>query len=91
MSASFREKRAKGKHPEQEKVLYKKYKARRTQGMVVDSEFLKTQMSLLVKEQKEEIFVSSNKWLHGYKKRYGVSKQKKRARKVNLLKSVYQK
>ena len=60
--------------------MHKMYKARRARGLVVDSEWLKTKMKFEVQESgkdPENKFKASNKWLHGFKKRKGVSKQRK--------------
>ena len=62
---------------EQEAKLYKKYKARRSLGLVVDTEWLKTQMKILVKTDcPSSDFKASCKWLQGFNKRKGISSQK---------------
>jgi len=72
--------RKKGKYPEEEDILHKKYKVRRAKGLVVDGQYLKTQMKLLVRESgkdKDNKFKGGDKWLHNFTKRNGISKQRK--------------
>ncbi len=40
---------SKGKYPDEETLLHKKYKARRSRGMEVDYEWLKGKMKFIVK------------------------------------------
>ena len=69
-------------------VVYKKYKARRAEGLVVDGEFLKQTMLFELKKagkNKDGDFKASCKWLSGFAKRWGVSKQKKTNKKSRSL------
>ena len=60
--------------------MHKKYKARRAKGLMVDGEYLKVKMVEEVKKSgkhPERTFKGSGKLLHGFKKRKGVSHQRK--------------
>ena len=75
--------------PEQEKELYKIYKKRRALGMVVDAEYLKTKMKFLVQatdSSGKDKFKGTCRWLAGYQKRWGISKQKKTNKKNKSVK-----
>ena len=77
----------KAKYEEEETIVYKKYKARRARGLVVDGEFIKQTMLFELKaagKNEDGAFKASNKWLSGFTKRWGVSKQKKPIRKVKV-------
>ncbi len=70
----------------EERALFKEFKFRRQQGLAVDGEFFKAKIKLLVKEgdydtEKKAKFKGSDKWLHGFKKRFGISMQEKTNRK----------
>ena len=89
ISPELLELRQKAGFPEEEKKLYRKYKARRAVGLVVDYEYMKTQMKILVKESgkdKDGKFKGSNKWLSGFTKRKGVSMQIKTNKKSKSIK-----
>ncbi len=75
---------SKGKYPDEETLLHKKYKARRSRGMEVDYEWLKGKMKFIVKKSgkdPEEKFKGSNRWVGGFMKRKGLSVQKKTGKK----------
>ena len=73
------------KYPEEERIVHKKYKARRQRGLPVDGEWLQSQMRLQVKD-KDPNFKASWKWLSMFCERKGVSLQRKTHRKSRSIK-----
>ena len=61
--------------------MHNKYKAQRARGLVLDGEYLKDQMKLLVrgngKDKNDIIFKAEDNWLNKFTKRKWVSKQRK--------------
>ena len=78
------QKRRAAKFPEEEAKLHKKYKARRAQELVVDYEWLKGEMKLLVEESgkdPDKKFKASNCWVGKFMRRKGLSVQMKTGKK----------
>ena len=72
------------KFPVEEAKLHKKYKARRARGLVVDYEWLKAEMKILVSESgkdPENKFKARNTWVKLFMKRKGLSVQVKTGKK----------
>ena len=76
------------KYEEEEKMLYKQFKARRARGNVVDGELLRTLMKQFVSESGKDptgSFKASNMWLSKFTHRYGISNQKKTNKKSKSI------
>lgn len=79
------------KYPVQEAELHKKYKARRAEGMVVDYEWLKSEMKILLQESSldpQNSFSATNHWVGNFMKRKGLSVQKKTNRKHRSIQEL---
>ena len=79
-TAATRAKRKLGKFDNQEKKLFREFKIRRAKGLVVDGEWFRSKMKMLVKEgddPNKDNFKASNKWIGGFNKRFGITLQRK--------------